>query len=257
MTRVTKSDRSRAIGLRCDRSNWIRPGVGHGRNRRLQCQGHLPLTQYQENSHLQGPWPIPVAWCCFKSLQVPVQSSRPGIPFCYDRKPAVLVPAFGRQHWAMLILFFPGIIRIKSQYLSDISGTQSGVGTAMELFWNQNMQSCCHAPNVFGTVDMEKVSWWTNVKNTHKICQDYPYVKNEYNAHHSHLSHKNDFPGARDECQHLAVISHTSTTKKQKNPKNNDHFGMRKERKLLQSNSHTRTTKGEREESFLVPKCQI
>ena len=30
----------------------------------------------------------------------------------------------------------------------------------------------------------------TNVKNTHKICQDYPYVKNEYNAHHSHLLHK-------------------------------------------------------------------
>jgi len=137
---------------------------------RLQCQGHLPLTQYQENSHLQGPWPIPAAWCCFKSLQVLVQSSRPGIPFCYHRTPAVLVPAKGRQHWAMLILFFPGIIRIKSQYLSDISGTQSGVGTALELFWNQNLQSHCHTPNVFGTVDMEKVSWWTNAKNTHKIC---------------------------------------------------------------------------------------
>jgi len=59
---------------------------------------------------------------------------------------------------------------------------------------------CCHAPNVFGTVDMEKVSQWTNAKNTPKICrkivptwgiqtaltihimqsQDYPYAKNEY-----------------------------------------------------------------------------
>jgi len=47
---------------------------------------------------------------------------------------------------------------------------------------------------------------------------------------------------------------------------NNDLFGMRKECSLLQSNSHTRTTKeaeemieneGEREESFLAPKCQI
>jgi len=51
----------------------------------------------------------------------------------------------------------------------------------------------------------------TNAKNAHKICQDYPYVKNEYNAHHSHLSHKNDYPGARDDCQHLAVIPHTRT----------------------------------------------
>jgi len=58
----------------------------------------------------------------------------------------------------------------------------------------------CHTPNVFGTVDMEKVSRWTNAKNTPKICwkivltwgiqtalaihitqsQDYPYAKNEY-----------------------------------------------------------------------------
>ena len=53
---------------------------------------------------------------------------------------------------------------------------------------------------MFGTVDMEKVSQWTNAKNTPKICwkivltwgiqtalaihimqsQDYPYVKDEY-----------------------------------------------------------------------------
>jgi len=53
---------------------------------------------------------------------------------------------------------------------------------------------------MFGTVDMEKVSWWTNAKNAPKICwkivptwgiqtaltihimqsQDYPYAKNEY-----------------------------------------------------------------------------
>jgi len=58
----------------------------------------------------------------------------------------------------------------------------------------------CHTPNVFGTVEMEKVSRWTNAKNAPKICwkivptwgiqtalaihimqsQDYPYAKNEY-----------------------------------------------------------------------------
>ena len=60
----------------------------------------------------------------------------------------------------------------------------------------------------------------------------------------SHLSHKNDYPGARDDCQCLAVIPRMRTAKKQKNPMNNDlFFGMRKERSLLQSNSHTRTIK--------------
>jgi len=101
--------------------------------------------------------------------------------------------------------------------------------------------SQCHAPNVFGTMNMEKVSRW----NQREECTDYPYVKNECNAHHSHLSHKNDYPGERDECWHLAVISHMRTAQKQKNPKNDVHLGMRKECKLLQSNSHTRTTKEE------------
>jgi len=49
--------------------------------------------------------------------------------------------------------------------------------------------------------------------------QDYPYVKNEYNPRHSHLSHKNDYPGARDDCQCLAVIPRTRTAKKQKESK--------------------------------------
>jgi len=73
--------------------------------------------------------------------------------------------------------------------------------------------------------------------------QDYPYVKNEYNPHHSHLLHKNDYPGGRDECWCLAVIPWTRTAKKQKNPSNDDHFSMRRECNLLQSKSHTRTTK--------------
>jgi len=33
MTRVTESDQSWAIGLRCDWSNQMRSGVGHGRNK--------------------------------------------------------------------------------------------------------------------------------------------------------------------------------------------------------------------------------
>jgi len=110
---------------------------------------------------------------------------------------------------------------------------------------------------------MEKVSWWNQCKERTqdllKDCPDlrdtdspcYPYhaksrlslCEGWIQAHCSHLSHKNDYPGARDDCWCLAVISRTRTAKKQKNPKNDDLFGMRNECKFLQSNSHTRTTK--------------
>ena len=50
VTGVTVSDRSWARVLRCDRSNRISPGVGHGRNSMYEthsmghhCYGYLPL----------------------------------------------------------------------------------------------------------------------------------------------------------------------------------------------------------------------
>jgi len=62
-------------------------------------------------------------------------------------------------------------------------------------------------------------------------------------ARHSHLSHKNDYPDARDECHHWQSSIARELSRSRKNPMNNDLFGMRKEHSLLQSNSYTRTTK--------------
>jgi len=144
----------------------------------------------------------------------------------------------------------------------------------------------CHAPKVFGTVDMEKVSRWTNAKNTPKICwkivptwgiqtaltihitqsQDYPYVKDEYkliiaiyrtrmtilmqemNAiTDSHLSHENCQEAERIQWIMIFLVwersaAFCSPTPIPEQPK--------KQKKRLRN-------KGEKEESFLVPKCQI
>jgi len=125
----------------------------------------------------------------------------------------------------------------------------------------------------------------TNAKNTQDLLKDCPNLRDTdsprypYHAksrlslceewiqpHCSHLSHKNDYSGARDDCRHLAVIPHMRTAKKQKNPMNNDlFFGMRKERSFCsptpipeQSKKQKKRLRNEGEkESFLAPKCQI
>jgi len=65
--------------------------------------------------------------------------------------------------------------------------------------------------------------------------QDYPYVKDEYklivDIYHTRMTILE-----QDDCRCLAVIPRMRTAKKQKKQLRN---------------------KGEREESFLVPKCQI
>ena len=49
MTGVSESDQRRAIVLQCDQSNWIGPGVGHGRNTkqptRKCCHSSRPVQQ--------------------------------------------------------------------------------------------------------------------------------------------------------------------------------------------------------------------
>jgi len=76
------------------------------------------------SSRPQGSAHVTTTWWC----QV-VRQRAPATTFAMYDNQLALVPAFGRQRramlilvcWAMLILFLPGIvIRIKPQYLSDI-----------------------------------------------------------------------------------------------------------------------------------------
>jgi len=144
----------------------------------------------------------------------------------------------------------------------------------------------CLTPNVFGTVDMEKVSPWTNVKNAPKICwkivptwgiqialtihimqsQDYPYVKDEYklviaiyytrmtileqemNANGWQSSLAWEPPRSR-RIQWMMIISVWKRNATYCSPTPIPEQ-PKKQKKWLRN-------EGEREESILAPKCQM
>ena len=70
----------------------------------------------------------------------------------------------------------------------------------------------CHAPNVFGTVDMEKVSQWTIVKNAPKICWKIVPTWGIQTALAIHITQSQDYPYAKDEYKLVVAIYFTRMT---------------------------------------------
>jgi len=57
MTGVTENNQSWAIGLQCDWSNWIRSGLGHGRNNDPYYQPACGESYQYSNATYHGTYP--------------------------------------------------------------------------------------------------------------------------------------------------------------------------------------------------------